>query len=173
MCPPEPGPQRSHCIGGHTLHALQATGAAFAISGSPMTDPNACTPVARCGWDICCRAKQAFLADASCCQRWVNNYAQLADHAERGFADEASAEFAALAASVSEAQTAADTAQKEAESLQARGSLQYSVSGLALSMQPALVWLYICQLSAARRFASASQGPIRPHAADQDPPHGL
>ena len=37
---------------------------------------------------------------------------------QRGFADEASTEFAAMQASVSEAQTAAQTAQKEAESLQ-------------------------------------------------------
>ncbi len=38
---------------------------------------------------------------------------------QRGFAEDASAEFAAMQTSVSEAQAAADTAQKEAESMQA------------------------------------------------------
>ena len=37
---------------------------------------------------------------------------------QRGFVEDANAEFAAMEASVSEAQAAADTAQKEAESMQ-------------------------------------------------------
>ena len=47
---------------------------------------------------------------------------------QRGFVDEANAEFAALEASVSEAQAAADTAQKEAESMQVSWTCQVHTS---------------------------------------------